>query len=510
MDGLILRSLLLSSALLVVYTALRAVYTIWWRPKSLEKRLRQQGIRGTSYKFFYGDKKDFLRLNKEALSKPIGLNHQIASRVLPFSHHMVQTYGKFCVKWIGTRARLIMADPELIRLALTEKDGRVQKPPQNPLINLLTLGVSSMEGEKWAKRRRLITPAFHHDKLKGMVPAFSTSCSNMIDGWKKLTSPEGSRELDVAPEFQNLTGDVIARTAFGSSYEAGKKVFEFQKEQAALVIEAFQDFYFPGLRFIPTKKNRRRFYLDNEIKMTIRNMIRQKEQAKKMGESGSNDLLGLLLQCKEETDNEMTIDDIIEECKLFYLAGKETTANLLTWTIIVLSMHPNWQKKAREEVLQIWGRKTPDVEGMNHLKIVTMIIHEVLRLYPPAAELFRHTHQETNLGGVSIPAGIDLYLPVLLLHHDPDCWGDDVEEFKPERFSEGVSRASKDQMAFYPFGWGPRICLGQNFSMIEAKMALAMVLQHFWFELSPSYTHAPFTIITLQPQHGAPIILHQI
>ena len=139
-----------------------------------------------------------------------------------------------------------------------------------------------------------------------------------------------------------------------------------------------------------------------------------------------------------------------------------------------------------------------------------MVLHEVLRLYPPVPGLYRYAKCETNIGAVSIPAGIELYLPMILLHYDTNYWGENAEDFNPERFHEGVSNASKAQIAFYPFGWGPRICLGQSFAFIEAKMALVMILQHFSFELSPSYAHAPHTRITLQPQHGAHIILHRV
>ncbi|RVW44087.1 Cytochrome P450 72A15 [Vitis vinifera] len=512
--------LLISSLVLLLYGVLRVSYSIWWKPKWLEKSLRQQGIRGTPYKLVMGDMKEYIRLITEAWSKPMNLNHHIVSRVDPFTQNNMQQYGKVSLFWAGTTPRLIVMDPGMIKEVLSNKQGHFQKPYISPLILTLARGLTALEGEVWAKQRRIINPAFHLEKLKVMIPAFTTSCSMLIERWKELASLQETCEVDIWPELQNLTRDVISRAALGSSFEEGRQIFELQKEHITLTLEAMQTLYIPGFRFIPTKKNQRRKYLQKRTTSMFRDLIQRKKDAIRTGQAEGDNLLGLLLQSSSQNnlpenvmstkDNAITLEEVIEECKQFYLAGHETTSSWLTWTMIVLAMHPNWQEKAREEVMQICGKKEPDSEALSHLKIVSMILYEVLRLYPPVIAVYQHAYKETKIGTISLPAGVDLTLPTLLIHHDPELWGDDAEEFKPERFAEGVSKASKDQLAFFPFGWGPRTCIGQNFAMIEAKVALAMILQHFSFELSPSYTHAPHTVMTLQPQHGAQLKLYQL
>ncbi|KAJ3685567.1 hypothetical protein LUZ61_014731 [Rhynchospora tenuis] len=358
------------------------------------------------------------------------------------------------------------------------------------------------------------------DESIRMLPAFSTCCDELIDRWKNSVGPNGSYEMDVWPEMQNLTRDVISRAAFGSSYQEGRRIFQLQGELVERIVKALPTTVLPFSWYLPTENNKRMKHIAREVRTLIMSIITKREKVFQNGETTKDDLLGLLLESnmreKEQKGNSdssqgMTADEVIEECKTFYFTGQETTSVLLTWTLVVLSMHSEWQEKARDEVLQHFGRKKPDFDGLNRLKIVTMILYEVLRLYPPAVMLTRHTYKIMQLGDLTIPPGVLLRLPILFIHHDPEIWGPDATEFKPTRFAEGISKATMNgQLAFFPFGWGPRICIGQNFALLEAKMALAMILQHFKFELSKNYQHAPYTVITLHPEHGAPIKFRRV
>ncbi|KAH8494200.1 hypothetical protein H0E87_020823 [Populus deltoides] len=414
----------------IVYVAVlrwawRILNWVWFRPKKVERCLRQQGFAGKPYRLLFGDWKENSDMLKEARTKPIGLSDALLPRVMPFLHQLVKDYGKNSFMWIGPKPRVNIMNPDQIRDVFM-KINEYQKP-SHPLLKPLACGLASHEGEKWAKHRKIINPAFHQEKLKLMIPAFYESCSGMINKWEKLVSvDEGSCELDVWPDLQGLTCDAISRTSFGSNYEEGKRIFDLLKELTDLTVHVLiKAIVIPGYRFLPIPSNRSLKAIDKEIKASLNALINKREKAMSAGEDAKNDLL-------------------------------------------------------------------------------------VLRLYPPVIMLNRDVHEEIKLGNLLLPAGVQISLPTILLHQDHELWGDDASEFKPERFAEGVSKATKSQVSFLPFGWGPRICVGQNFALIEAKMAVAMVLQRYSFELSPSYIHAPRTVITLQPQHGAPMILRKL
>nr|QNS29997.1 cytochrome P450 [Nothapodytes nimmoniana] len=526
--------LLISISFILFLFLLKFSFLLWWRPRKIELHFSKQGIRGPPHRFLIGNAKELVSLMLKASSQPMPFSHNILPRVLSFYHHWKKIYGATFLVWFGPTVRLTVANPDLIREIFTSKYEFYEKNEAHPLIKQLEGdGLLRLKGEKWAYHRKIITPTFHMENLKLLIPVAATSVLEMLDKWITMSNSD-EVEIEVSEWFQTLTEDIVTRAAFGRSYEQGKTIFRLQAQQMLLASEALQKVCIPGYRFLPTKRNMKSWKLDKEIKKELVKVIEERKENWGTGNqsteenenNGFKDLLGLMIQAgtrrqsaAEGTESNsfhlslsstITVQDIAEECKSFFFAGDQTTSNLLTWTTVLLAMHPDWQVLARDEVLKVCGpRDLPTRDQVVKLKTLSMILNESLRLYPPIVATIRRAKADVQLGGLKIPRGTELLVPILAVHHERAIWGHDANEFNPARFSQGVARAAKCPAAFIPFGLGVRQCVGQNLAILQAKLTLAIILQRFSFRLSPRYQHAPTVLMLLHPQYGAPIIFQR-
>ncbi|KAI3839231.1 hypothetical protein MKX03_032861 [Papaver bracteatum] len=466
-----LRLVMLVLTLVLVSTLWKLFKLLIWRPYVVTRFFEKQGIRGPPYSVLSGSLPEIKKLKKEARNLVLDLNsHDITPKVLPYY-----------LKWTS-------------EYVLSNKFGFYTKPRINPTtVAMIGNGLALVTGMDWVKHRRVVNPAFNTDKLKAMTRRMAACTLSTLQGWEHqlVCSKDHFKEIDIRREFQILTGDIIAHTAFGSSYIEGKTVSETQRDLQPYVLASATDIYIPG-----------RYIVESRLK--------------KGDESGyGDDLLGLLMGVSEpaslkQTYLKLNMHEIIEECKTFYFAGHETTSNLLTWTIYLLSLHPEWQNRLREEVLKECGSEVPDAEKLNRLKLVNMVILEVLRLYCPVISLVRVASEDMKLGKLMIPKDTMVTIPLAMIHRSKMQWGEDANEFNPWRFSQGVSKAAKHPNALLAFLVGPRACIGQNFAMMEAKLVIALILQRFSFSLSSTYIHAPVDNMTMQPQFGLPVVLKSL
>ncbi|KAG6658543.1 cytochrome P450 734A1-like [Carya illinoinensis] len=503
----------------------KAVVLLWWRPRKIEEHFSRQGIRGPPYRFFIGNVKELGVMMLNASSQPMPFSHNILPRVLSFYHHWKRIYGATFLVWFGPTVRLTISDPNLIKDIFSSNSGLYEKIEAHPLVKQLEGdGLLNLKGPKWAHHRKIITPTFHMENLKLLIPELAKTMVDMLDKWVAMSDSYGEVEIEVSEWFQTLTEDVITRTAFGCSYEDGKAIFRLQAQQMELAADVYKKVFIPGYRFLPTKRNINSWKLDKEIKKSVmklierrkyKNYINSHDEDLLMQEKTPKDLLGLMIQASESCTSSsriITVHDIVEECKSFFFAGKQTTSNFLTWTTVLLAMHPHWQVRAREEVLRVCGtRDVPNKDDVVKLKMLSMILNESLRLYPPAIATIRRAKADVDLGGYKVPCGTEILVPILAVHHDQALWGNDSNEFNPGRFSDGgASRAAKHPTAFIPFGHGVRTCIGQNLAMLQTKLALSIILQRFSFRLAPTYRHAPTVLMLLSPQYGAPILFQSL
>ncbi|KAI3969821.1 hypothetical protein MKX01_038289 [Papaver californicum] len=418
----------------------------------------------------------------EAQSKTMPFTHDILHRVLPHYHIWSNMYGNTYLYWFGSSPRLALSDPNMIKEVLFNSSGCFDRVKSNPLSKqLFGEGLVGLTGEKWVTHRRITSQAFTMDRVKRNGKIMKKSQSRKGDD---------GFEIDVHTEFHNLTADIISRTAFGSCYEEGKQIFKLQEQQMHLVSLAIRSVYIPAFfdyRFLPTKKNSTRHRLNKEIRDWLHKLI----AANRDTNENSKNLLG--------QEERLGIDEVIDKGKTFYFTGKETIAKIFkirrrrpALALTAFSSALRWKSKARQEIDLVFGDSDfPTAESLSDLKIVGMIINETFRLYPPAVMLMRQAYKNIKPGNLDIPAGTQLFLAMTAVHHD--------------------TKIGKTGRRFiFPFGLGPRVCVGQNLGMVEAKVALAIIIRRFLFTVSISYVHAPIQFMTLQPRYGAQVIFTRV
>ncbi|EFJ06388.1 hypothetical protein SELMODRAFT_186869 [Selaginella moellendorffii] len=500
----------------------RSIVTRYWlEPRSLDTRIRSQGIQGPPRTFLAGNMLQVMKMRDTPKERDMaGLNHDIVEHVLLDYHQWSKEYGKMYFYWWATEPRIMVTEPELIREVLAKKVTQFEKSDMmvSAIASIIGRGLIAVNGDEWSHHRRVVAPAFYLEKLKKMVPRIGLCALEMLDRWEEALREQP--EIEMSSEFSKLTADIISHTAFGSSYLKGQKVFETLRAIQEELSKVDRYNYVPGKSMNPfSELNRAIRNGQKKVDNLLLEIVHARQQLKDSGASSNygSDLLGLML---DEVDSSrsfsgsgikpelaFTSESLIEECKTFYVAGHETTAKLITWAMMLLATNPTWQERARAEVLEVCKSGVPDSEAASKLKIVGMVLNETLRLYPPAVFLVRTAMEDTKLGNLMVPEGTGVLVPILSILHDKEVWGEDANEFNPQRFADGVANASKHPFAFLPFSHGPRVCLGQGFALMEAKVALTMILHRFSFEISPSYQHSPVLRLTLTPKHGMPLLL---
>ncbi|WVZ57064.1 hypothetical protein U9M48_007501 [Paspalum notatum var. saurae] len=502
------------------YTIMRLI----WKPYSIAKELRAQGIHGPPYKFVKGCNEDIKTMKAEEDSVVLDVhNHNYLPRIVPHYIKWRAQYGQSFLYWFGPKPHICIFDYELARQILSSKSGHFLKNDVPPtVLDLVGNGLALLEGADWVRHHRVIKPAFSMDKLKMMSKEMVTCAQNMVKELEDQASKNknGETQVELVEKFQELTADIISHTAFGSSYKLGIEAFLAQKELQDIAAETYLSVQTPGLNYLPTARNRQKWRLEKKLRSTLMGIIESRLTPEGMY---GNDLLGLMLEACIPTEQggkqhqlRLSMDEIIHECKTFFFGGHESTSLLLTWTVFLLSVHPEWQERLRKEVLKECGMESPTGDNLIKLKeariliLMTMVLLETLRLYGSALFCQRKTTTDMVLGGIKIPQGLVITIPFAIMHRDKKIWGDDADEFNPLRFKNGVTKAAKVPHALLAFSIGPRSCIGQNFALMEAKSVMAVILQKFSFTLSPDYVHAPVDLLNLQPKFGLPVVLRPL
>jgi cytochrome P450 len=362
-------------------------------------------------------------------------------------------------------------------------------------------GLLTSEGEFWRRQRRLVQPAFHVQKLRGLAKTMAQLTADQVARWQAL--PESGRTLDMHQEMTRLTFRIVGQTLCSSDVEGDAHAIG----QAIAAALRFANEYVENIVRIPVWLPLPKNVRFRRARTTLDALVYRLIEEHRSNSDRDGDLLSMLMAETDEGDGQgMTPTQLRDEVMTLVLAGFETTANALTWTLYLLAQHPDVANKLQQEAVEVLGGRAPTFEDLPRLEYTERVLQESMRLYPPAWCLERTAVEDDEIGGYAVPAGTTIAISPYVLHRNPSYWAE-PEAFDPDRFLPERS-TSRSRFAYLPFGDGPRICIGKGFAMMEAKIVLAMIAGAFQFERAAGeHTIDLDPGITLRPKHGMPLTI---
>ncbi len=422
---------------------------------------------------------------------------------LHFYPEMCARYGDVVrFRGLGSFVWFLISHPDDIERVLKSK----QYPKGMFIQNIKMLvgnGLVTSEGDFWRKQRRLAQPAFHRQRLESLATMMTGAAETLAEQWQPRVAH--GQPLDVANEMMRLTLQIVGRALFSVDISgAADKV-------GAAVTVALDHINYRSLQplalpeRIPTPHNRRFLRARQTIDTLVDGIIAERRRSAAHGPDDRGDLLSMLLAARdEETGVSMSSEQLRDEVKTIILAGHETTAVTLPWAWYLLAHHPEIEQHLHDELAGVLGGRTPGLDDLPRLPYTRMVVDEVLRLYPPAWAVARQTMVDDHIQGYHIPAKSPVVMSQYVTHRHPEFW-DKPNAFVPERFGNGAEQ--RPRFAYFPFGGGPRICIGNSFALMEAQLLLATLAQRYDFRLVPQHPVVPEPTVTLRPKYGIRMML---
>ena len=419
---------------------------------------------------------------------------------LGYLRNLALTYGDLVHFQIGKQKFFLINDPDVIReILVTDHRNFTKGRGLEVAKRLLGEGLLTSEGEFHRRQRRLAQPAFHRQRVAAYGAVMTAHAELLSAKWQN-----GAR-LDMAQEMMGLTLGIVAKTLFNTDLEAETREIGAAVSEAVHLMDFAMLPYAPLLERLNPAIKRRFDRARARLDATVYRMIREH----RADTEDRGDLLSMLLLAQDELGDGggMTDEQLRDEAMTIFLAGHETTANALTWTWYLLSQHPEVERKLHAELDSVLSGRRPTDADVANLPYTRRVLAESMRCYPPAWVVGRRVIADYQIGDYTLPAGSICMISQYVTHHDPR-WYPEPMRFDPDRWTP-EAQEQRPKFAYYPFGSGPRVCIGEGFAWMEGILLIATLAQRWRMRLVPEQKIALQPVVTLRPRYGMQMTLER-